>query len=293
MPVISFSRVLSGLQLTVLTLGLGSIAILPDKSAAQTNPPTREITKIAGDLYRFQNNFHFSVFLVTPDGVIATDPINAEAATWLKDEIKTRFNQPIRYVVYSHDHGDHISGGEVFADAGATVVAHAQAAIDIATNNVPTAAPEVTFTDSLTLTLGGKTVNLKFLGKSHSDNMIIAHFPAERTVFAVDFISAKRLPFQTLPDYFIPDAINAIDAVAAMDFDILAPGHGPMGTPQDAADHGQYVKDLKKAVQEAIDAGQSLEQMQASIMMDAYKDWGQHEQYRGKNVEGMHRILTQ
>lgn len=273
-------------------LGLAVLAALPGPAEAQ-DPPKRAITQIAGDLYRFQNNFHFSVFLVTPEGVIVTDPINAEAAKWLKDEIKTRFNQPIKYVVYSHDHADHVSGGEVFADDGAVVVAHEQAKADIIANSVPTAVPEVTFTDSHTLTLGGKTVELKFLGKSHSDNMIVAHFPAERTLFTVDFISAKRLPFRTFRDGFIPDLINAIDKVGEMDFDILAPGHGALGGKQDAADHGQYVKDLKAQVEAGIAAGKSLEEMQASITMDKYADWGQYKEWRAENVEGMHRMLTQ
>ena len=49
--------------------------------------PKRSIKKIAGDLYRFQNNFHFSVFFVTPDGIIATDPINKGAAQWLNHNL--------------------------------------------------------------------------------------------------------------------------------------------------------------------------------------------------------------
>ena len=60
----------------LLALGIGAGA----GAALAQQAPTREITQIAGDLYRFQNNFHYSVFLVTPEGVIATDPIDAEAA---------------------------------------------------------------------------------------------------------------------------------------------------------------------------------------------------------------------
>ena len=60
-----------------------------------------------------QNNFHYSVFLVTPDGVIVTDPINAEAATWLEAEIARRFDQPVKYLILSHDHRDHSAGGEL------------------------------------------------------------------------------------------------------------------------------------------------------------------------------------
>ena len=64
--------------------------------------------------------------MVTPEGVIATDPIDANAAAWLRDQIQDR-DQPIRYVIYSHDHADHIAGGEVFKEAGATVIAHENA----------------------------------------------------------------------------------------------------------------------------------------------------------------------
>lgn len=276
----------------LLMLGLAVLAFIPGRAEAQ-DPPKRAITRIAGDLYRFQNNFHFSVFLVTSEGVIATDPINAEAAKWLKDEIKARFNQPIRYVVYSHDHADHVSGGEVFADDGAIVIAHAVAKADILANGVPTAVPDITFTDNLTLSLGGKTVELKFLGKSHSDNMIVAHFPQERALFTVDFISAKRLPFRTFRDGFMPDLIEAIDKVGEIDFDILAPGHGALGTKQDAADHGQYVKDLKAEVEAGIAAGQSLEEMKAAIKMENYAEWGQYKEWRAENIKGMHRMLTQ
>ena len=63
-------------------------------SAFAQGAAKRSITQIAGDLYRFQNNFHYSVLLVTPEGVIATDPINADAAKWLKAEIAKRFGQP-------------------------------------------------------------------------------------------------------------------------------------------------------------------------------------------------------
>ena len=64
--------------------------------AQQPAQPVREITKIAGEVYRFRNNNHYSVFAVTPASVIVTDPIDAGAAQWLKDEIKQRFNQPVR-----------------------------------------------------------------------------------------------------------------------------------------------------------------------------------------------------
>ncbi len=119
-------------------------------------PPTREITNITGDLYRFQNNAHYSVFLVTDEGVIATDPINEEAATWLKSEITKRFNQPVKYVIYSHHHGDHISGGKVF-DA-AVFVGHSLTKQNIIEEKMSVPIPDETFDDKKTIELGGKNV---------------------------------------------------------------------------------------------------------------------------------------
>ena len=132
------------------------LLLLPFAAGAQE--AKRAITKIAGDLYRFQNNFHYSVFLVTPDGVIATDPINAEAAAWLKQEITARFGKQIKYVIYSHDHADHISGGEVWAD-GAVVIAHENAKAAIIGEKRPTAVPDLTFHRQMTVELGGKQVH--------------------------------------------------------------------------------------------------------------------------------------
>ncbi|MBM3602058.1 MAG: MBL fold metallo-hydrolase [Alphaproteobacteria bacterium] len=99
-----------------------AILAMTDTMVQAQQAPVREISKIAGEVYRFRNNNHYSVFAVTPAGVIATDPINAGAAQWLKEEVQKRFNQPVKYVIYSHDHADHISGGEVFD--GAIIVAH-------------------------------------------------------------------------------------------------------------------------------------------------------------------------
>ena len=108
-------------------------------------------------------------FLVTPEGVIATDPINAEAAAWLEAEIDKRFGRPIRYLVLSHDHADHSSGGEVFADTAA-VIAHDRAKATIIGERRPTAVPDITFSDRMTLELGGKQVELIHVGRNHSDN---------------------------------------------------------------------------------------------------------------------------
>jgi glyoxylase-like metal-dependent hydrolase (beta-lactamase superfamily II) len=92
-------------------------------AVAQTAPVPRGIVNVTGQLYRAQNNNHYTVFLVTPEGIIMSDPINREFALWLKGEMATRFKVPVRYVLYTHRDWDHASGGVVFADT-AEFVAH-------------------------------------------------------------------------------------------------------------------------------------------------------------------------
>ena len=276
---------------TWLILGILAFSLLPwIKMAAAQDAPKREITKIAGDVYRFRNNFHYSVFMVTPEGVIVTDPINADAARWLKDEIAKRFGLPIRYLVYSHDHSDHSSGGEVFADT-ALVVAHENAKIHIIGEKRPTAIPQVTFSDRMTIELGGKVVELVYLGLNHSDNLIVMRFPAERIVYAVDIVSRNTLPYRNFPNVHVEGLIESLKRLEAMDFDILAPGHGELGTVADVAAHRGYVEELRAQVLDHMRAGRKLEEIKQAVTMDAYRNWGRYDAWRELNVEGMYRHL--
>ncbi|MBI2189587.1 MAG: MBL fold metallo-hydrolase [Acidobacteria bacterium] len=112
------SRTLTSLSIVAFLIA-GTTAAL-----AQQKPPARGIVNVTGQLYRAQNDNHYTVFLVTPEGIIMSDPINRDFARYLKNEFATRFKQPVRYVLYTHKDWDHASGGVVFADT-ATFVGHA------------------------------------------------------------------------------------------------------------------------------------------------------------------------
>ena len=271
-----------------LALAFLTAALLPASAQEDTK---REITQIQGDLWRFQNNFHFSVFLVTEAGVIATDPINAEAAMWLKDKIKKQFDKSVRYVVLSHDHADHSSGAEVFQQDGAIVIAHERARDVIIGERRPTALPDITFRKRMVVSLGGKQVHLRYLGKNHSDNMIVMHFPDQRALFAVDFIPVRTVAFRDFPDAYIPEWIASLRKVERMDFDILVPGHGSVGEKSDVTAFRQYMEDLHAQVLNAVRLGKSLDATKAAVDLSAYRDWGQYERWSPLNIEGMYRRI--
>jgi glyoxylase-like metal-dependent hydrolase (beta-lactamase superfamily II) len=103
-------RLLTGSVILLTAL----VGFVPDARAQQA--PQRGIVNITGQLYRAQNNNHYTVFVVTPEGIIMSDPINRDFSRWLKAEFASRFKVPVRYVLYTHKDWDHASGGVVWAD---------------------------------------------------------------------------------------------------------------------------------------------------------------------------------
>jgi glyoxylase-like metal-dependent hydrolase (beta-lactamase superfamily II) len=268
----------------LLVVPLLVVGLLANTGLAQEK---RAITKITGDVYRFQNKFHFSVFTITGNGVVVTDPINAEAAAWLRTEIGKLTDQPITHLVYSHSHGDHASGGAAFGDVP-NVVAHANApaAID-------GVAPTIRFSDQLTFTQGGKQFELAHLGPGHGTDLIAMVIRPENVGFVVDAVSAKRLPYRDFPGANVDDWTNQVRKVETLDFAIFAGGHGALGVKADATSARIYMEDLRAKVLAGLKAGKSVDDLVQSVTMAEYKDWGSYDQWRTLNVQGMARSLKE
>ena len=289
------------LPAAVLTL----VSIAPALAQQPQRPPVRSITRITGDLYRVQNNQHYTVFLVTPGGIILADPINVDAAAWIKAQLTERFpNAPVRYVLYSHHHQDHASGAAVFNDT-AELVAHENfiAALKASAGVNEAAAkrfaavlpPESTYKDRRTITLGGKRVEMVYMGPTgHAPDMTVLLFPAERVLFGVDVVAIKTVPGSNTMANGAPveEYVNALKRVEALDFDIVAPGHGPMGKKADIAEHRQYYEKIAARVAAGIAKGQTLEQIQAAKIMDEYKDWIEYDEDNDINIANVYKTLS-
>jgi len=154
-------------------------------------------TKVEGteNVYIFRYVRHQSMFIVTREGVIATDPIGLRrpAAKAYIEEIQKITKAPIKYVIYSHSHFDHIAGGQPFKDLGAVFVAHRNAKSRIAALKRPdVVVPDQTVDRKRTITLGGTTLELVYVGKNHSDSTLVMRLPKEKVIFTVDWIPRKR-----------------------------------------------------------------------------------------------------
>jgi glyoxylase-like metal-dependent hydrolase (beta-lactamase superfamily II) len=271
----------------------GGLCLAGVEGSPQQSRPDNEITKLADDVYLFRHQFHQAIFITTPEGVILTDPISSDAATWLKAELKTFTDQPVRYVVYSHHHSDHITGGSVFDDH-AVFISHAAARTPIVeAADRMTPVPQVTFTDRMSIDLGGKHVELIYTGKNHTDNSLVLLLPQHRLLFAVDFIPVETVAYRTMRSDYPDDWIESLKRVEQLEFDTLVPGHGKIGRKEHVRMFRGYLEDLKAAVLEQVKKGASLDEAKKAVQLPKYGHWGRYADWFPENVEGMYRYLSQ
>ncbi|TMO79757.1 MBL fold metallo-hydrolase [Pseudoalteromonas sp. S3776] len=252
-----------------------------------------QIEDLGDGLHRFIDDRHRSVFLITPQGAIVTDPLNKKAATWLNKQIETRFNVPVKYVVYSHNHSDHIYGAEAFKSPHTTFVAHKLAAQDIKNTHMTTVMPTLTFDDELTLNLGGSTVKLNYHGPNDGRGSVSMLFEKQKTLFVVDWIVIGRMPWQKLWSYDIQGMINSTQAVLQYDFDTFVGGHADVGSKADVARYLSYIEQLYSQVTAGALAGQSLKQIKQNVKLDEFSDLKQYKAWLPLNIEGVYERLME
>ena len=270
-----------------------AVLVLAASAPLFAQAPPFETRKVSDRVYIFRYGGHQSIFVVTPDGVIATDPIGylrpQAVATYIA-EIRKITPAPIKYVVYSHHHYDHIAGGKPFKDLGATFIAHRNAKTRLETLKHPDVViPDVPVDDRHTLELGGVRVELQYVGRNHSDNSLVMLIPQDRLLFTVDFIPIETVLFRDLPDGYLPDWFGSLDRALAMDWDRMIPGHpyagGRLGTKDDVRNLKQYMTDLSSAVKQAEEQGKCFDTAIKEIRLPKYEKWGSYDQYLPGNIE--------
>jgi glyoxylase-like metal-dependent hydrolase (beta-lactamase superfamily II) len=272
--------------LAALACGLAAAA-----SAAWSQAPARPqiaTTKVDGTegVYIFRNGNHQAMFVVTRDGVIATDPVaygRPQGGAAYVAEIRKVTDKPIKYLIYSHHHYDHVAGGQAFKDAGAKIVSHRKAKERLAVLGDPaTPLPDETFDEKRTITLGGTALELTYVGLNHSDSSIVMRLPKEKILFVVDFLPVGSIPGRGMIDFYPLEAEQSIKQVLAMDWERLIPGHpgapgDRLGTKKDAQDQLAFLQDASGAVKVAAREGKCWEPAEKEVKLPKYEKWPGYE----------------
>ncbi|HVV40619.1 MAG TPA: MBL fold metallo-hydrolase [Nitrobacter sp.] len=224
-------------------------------------------------------------FVVTSDGVAVFDALGTPSLGWaLLQTIRKTSDKPIRYVIASHYHADHIYGLQAFKDhTSALIVAQERAAeykendetadekaderlaqrrgalypwVNEKTRVVP---PDITFKDRMTITLGDRRLTLLYAGPAHSSSDSMMMVEPDGVLFAGDIVQNSRIPFMNSDDVSTTQWLKALDEVEQLNPKFIIPGHGKSSTQAKEAiaftrDYIQYVRGaMAKAVQNWVD----------------------------------------
>jgi len=255
-------------------------AVLGQPAKAQQRPQI-ETKKVDGtdNVYIFRNGGHQSIFVVTPAGVIATDPVAYGRPTGGQqyvDEIKKVTDKPIKFLIYSHHHFDHIAGGKAFKDAGAQIIAHKNAMMHLKHVNDPhTPLPDEAIGNKKVIKLGGTTMELLYLGPNHSDSNLVIRLPKEKIIFVVDTIPVGSFPGRGMIDFFPIETEAFVEKVIALDWERLIPGHpgapnGRLGTKDDAKAALTLYRDASAEMKKLGQAGKCWDEAEKEFKLEKY-----------------------
>ncbi|WP_234399191.1 MBL fold metallo-hydrolase [Pseudoalteromonas sp. T1lg75] len=283
------SVVILSLLISTLTLAAPQ---LPMKEPMGGEAFGHSVKPIGNGLYVFRWWVYRNIFLITDDGVIVTDPMNPKAAKLLQSEIRKITDKPVKYVVYSHNHHDHISGGDIFKAQGAKFIGHNNLLKELKDHPSPVIPlPDITFSDSYTLKLGGRTLELSYLGPNHGDSLAVMRLPEEKILFVVDIVTPRRVAFRGMPDFWPDEWVRSLKAIEKMDINYVISGHGPETEPaidpaSVVAEQRIYLEDLMTAVKQAMDSGtHSPDALRQQIKLPKYENWRYYQQWLPMNIE--------
>lgn len=272
-------------------------SVLADFNATACPDNPRSLTQVKGNLYRHTTGaglaVHSGFVLITKEGALVIDPAMTCTSTWLNDEIKNRFNVAVKYVVYTHAHADHISGGQIFKNAGATIIANQRAVEPIVGEKLPTALPDKVFDQDMKITLGDEDVLLHYVAPSHSDSMVMVLFPKYKALQCTDVCESKSMPYNDFLDFYYTGWIDTLNWVINQDVDIIDVGHYTPATRADQIALRHYLIDLHQQVLDLVRAGQSWDQLYRNIKFSPeVQNWTAFSTMKIPNIQGMYRWVT-
>lgn len=242
----------------------------------------REVGK---GLVSVSRGIYSSGFWIGSSDVVVFDPTSEEFSKLMLGEIRKRTKLPISYVIYSHNHWDHISGAKVFADEGAQIVAHKEAA-DHIRPNPSVARPTLIWSgDIASLHTAGGDLVLHYVGPSHGKGMTVTEIPAAKAVFVTDLVVAKRVGFMDLPDFDLEGWLNSLNEIEKIDFKVILVAHdfggGAILGREAVVEQKQFLIDLMAAVGDSFKSGATMETLgdEVKSRMQKYKGWAKFDDW--------------
>ena len=186
----SFNKA-SAIRLGGITLGLTGLWLV--WAQTQQRPPLT-MEKVTDNFYVIMGNGGNVAAMPTSEGVLLVDDKFAQDAPEIVAKVKTISDKPIRYILNTHQHGDHTGGNAAMLATSAEIIIHKNARANMVAGKKP-GLPRITFADETQVFLGGKEVQRAPLGRGHTNGDAVIYFPSERVLHTGDLFVNGGTPF--------------------------------------------------------------------------------------------------
>lgn len=288
---------------SLLAFSLGAQERDDDRLKPAERNRTGTLRQLIPGYYVFSSTSFNSGVIATSEGVVVLDALSSEAiARQEREAIASVIKQPVRFLVSSTFHNNYTWGNVAYQDV--IKVGHENYRADllaqmqrdrVSPENQKARLPQVTYRDRLTIHLGGKEIQILYLGRGHTRGDSIIFVPQDRIAYVSELFFSDQ--FLYMNDGYGVSWLTTLDAIQALPADILVPGHGPI--PQDPKEgreglhrFRQILVDLRNAVQEEIGRGATEDQAAAAIKLPQYEKLQGYASQREVAVRRMYKEMT-
>jgi glyoxylase-like metal-dependent hydrolase (beta-lactamase superfamily II) len=291
----------------VLKSTVGLVVVLLCCASAYSQEPQRgqagSIREIIPGHYMFNSGDLNSGIIATSEGVVVFDALDSEAvARTEREAIANKIWQPVRFLVSSPYHNPFSKGNVAYADVWKigtelyrTDLLRQMERDKASLEEQKARLPNETFHDRITLYLGGKEIQVLYLGRAHTRGDSIIYVPQDRIVYLSEVFSAGQFLF--MGDGYGLDWLKTVEAAANLDAGIFVPGHNPLpADPKKSREeflrYRQMLVDVRDAVQQAVTRGVTEDQAVATIQWPLYEKLRGYEAQRPTVIRRLYRQLT-
>lgn len=249
------------------------------------------IWKAADGVYRYgPGDGYYSMFVVTDEGVIAIEPVSIEHSQGLLKAIRNVTDKPVRYLLHSHNHWDHSKGGQVFRDEGARIMAHVEAYEWMKANPHPQLAlpDEAWAGNRKDIVLGGKTIELHYIGMSHGRGMTVFRLPKEQIAYIADIVTPNRVLFTIVPDFNIKEWTRTLREIEKLEFQTAIYSHTnakePFGSKIHVTQTREFIEDLQAAIVAEFKKGTPFTKIPSTVKLPKYEHWAMYNDWLAMNA---------
>ncbi len=256
----------------ILCLVASAVGLFAPHARAQfgSEPAKLELIKVRDDLYVISNVAvpGLVTALITNQGVLLVDDKFEVDHDNIMALLKTVTNQPVKYVVNTHYHGDHSGGNAKLQALNALAVASDEARARMVAVN-QSGVPNISLTDTATIHIGGKTVEIHHVGAAHTNGDVVVLFPEHRVLAAGDIFANGPGTSAQLVDYAgggsAKEWPKAVAQALALSFDTVIPGHGLVSTRADLEAYRERATRFGETLSQLVQQGKSRADIEAVV----------------------------